>query len=515
MSVRGSSASVPTTEPTRYALAVAAGVTALSAVLRAIAMRGEAQVSSDSFYYLRTALYLENHWPQRLGSNWPYGYPFLISLLSRSGLHVYYAARTISWISLFALTFMFVRDLAANGVPRGRVFGFALCLATLPRVFRLSGAVLSDVTFAALVFCLLVALQRLPRPGWLMIAMLANVALLCVRYIGVAFVALPVVWLVLSWKTLSARMRFGASLGIAAMAAVNAALLWTNVRATGHLSAVDRGSDGTVLGHVSNYGWSIPGMLLSEPKAIADRLPSWLAFGIGLALALGLLALCGHALRRSSSARTRWYGFAVVYYSAALIAARSLGSFNDLNSGRFLFPVLLPLFALLAELSYPRWLGRAACAAAVVIALATAAREPSAQTHGRVGAAAELLEPRTGPSSVIQVSGYATSLAATIQGDLRMYRPGDPLPTDADYVVIASQSVDREGSRYEYDPRWHDVEQALIAQGWAFVLQDDHVHVLQPPVPRSGVRAPASSERRSGSAARPSEMSRTPGALME
>jgi len=468
-----------------WLLVVVVGLaTAMVITLATIATRGQRILGHDSFYYLENAKAFSKALPDHLGGCFPAGYPFLASLGIRAGMSPW-----VSLVGISLLSFALCACCVVTLVHRRNSFLWAaivLALASIPAVYRYSLGVMSEMLFSSLVLMVGLFMARPDKRGSIILSVIFAIAAFCVRYAGGFLLAVLFAWVLVQrgdgltrWSGLAPVL----SLLIGAVVVVG--LVYSNVAKTGYISGCPRGGGmsglGSVFEHASNLGVSPIGLFSDGAVRLMVGVKS-LKTAIGLGF-LGLVVLtCTISYLRKSSNYSRPLALVIVGYLVSLIVYRSVAHFDNLSSGRFFIPVVFPLTIVIFELVALRWRKLMGFGTLLVITVGIyqAARGVSAETYGDVRSAVDILKRTTSQADTVLVNGAAASLAAYLDATviLSLHPPTDLRETH--FVAVAARSLDRQGSRRQFEPTWLKIiEEELSRQRVRLLYRDDKAILLQ------------------------------------
>lgn len=379
-------------------------------------------LGNDSFGYLELTKQFRLLWPNHLGDWWPFGFPLLGAFVSRLGLSAYASlfAVNASAFALIAATFCWAASRAGlANVPTVAVVAAGLCAPICP---VLTSTILSEPTFALLLFILALCLANFPSRVCIIGSVIAALAAFTVRYVGVFAVAIIGVFALLEYKELARSRRraffsFAYVLGCAAIAL----LCYSNYRHHGHVSGpqpVGGESITTLPQHLARFGWSPVSAFSSQTIANTTAAASHNAmFIIGMFVSVALVAFLVTEWKRASDASARLIRPMIaiaIGYCGTVVVLRSIAPFDDLASARTFLPAMFPvLFLILNRLSRTR--PRILICTSVGLLITDgvlAVRGMSSEVAPDVRAARLALASVVSPADTVAVNGRARSVAA-------------------------------------------------------------------------------------------------------
>lgn len=438
-------------------------------LLALLAQRGGVRLSFDSYYYVEHAKEFRHHWPASFGDSWPYGWPLVGAAGGLVGAGAYPTLLVAALVSVGVLLHVCRRLLPGTlGVGGG-----LLVLGAGAGSFSLTVlcvGVFSEVPFAAVLLTLTLCLSRWPQPGAILGSAGLAVLALTLRYAGGLALVLWAGWLVWEWRSLRSAGRLPLALASGLTAALVAAglLLW-NRAVTGSFSGdSQRGSVDPAAwpGIASDLGWALPtacgGHFLRDLLgfATAARLPLGLGL-LALPLLLGLAACVGGKSREG-----RAVGVLIVIYLAGLVALRCLSQFDDLHSGRMIFPVFFPLLIAGAWLPRGRPWFLGGCGLLILLNTALCVRGASLEIGAGVRPAVPLVSSTRWPAAIM-VSDEALTLSAHVAAPVRRLDPAQLAAAGESvrFVVLAAAPADRQGRPGTMNPAWEALTERLLADG--------------------------------------------------
>lgn len=442
--------------------AAALGVTAALAWL---GCRGIPRTGFDQHYYLECVKSFRIHLPTSFGSGWPYGYPVLGSVVSRTGLSAYHSLLVVTACGLFAVYWLLWPILSrALGGPRA--FAALCCLAATAILHIEFSGVRSEIAFSAFFLAAVRALAGWPDSRSVALAVFAAVISFSLRYAGAITLVILACWLVCRWGAFrSTRGRLGALVAVLSAFAVCALLLLWNRMASGHFAGVERGFghgfDDLAL-NICDFGWGV----VTALTTIGVRKP-FLAYGalywlVGWSVFLGLLGFASWRWLRPSSCWSRPLALGLIAYGAGMVALRCYDGFDHLYSARFFLPALPLFFALICETAsaWPRTGMIAIVAAFAVPGIAICSRgiSPALAPNFSEGVAA--IGQRLRPDDEVGVNLPGFYLSAWF--DCPVGEVDSPSAPDVfqryRFVVLVAKAQDRSASRYVWST---DIQELL------------------------------------------------------
>ena len=460
---------------TAVAFAVGVGLTAL-------ATRAGRQLTFDGYHYIEFAKQFAAEWPDRFGNHWPFGWPLAGGLVIRLGVPAFYAMVGLSIFSLAGLLSCVARSLSAHPARLPVLVALASAAIIAPQI----ASSLTELPFAAALAGLALSLAHWPDRRALWSAAAFAVLALCIRYAGLAGLAMSGTHLVLESRRLRDSQRLREAIAALASAGlVSAGLLGLNVLRSGHASGADRGHPpglGAFPLECISFGWSAPSALVAG--GLRDRIgaesPAGLLIG-GLCF-LAIAGLCAWSWLRPVSRFSRPCAIVALGYSTGMAVLHCIGDFDSLYVARTFLPALAPLAVLSAERWEARpavlWLG---CAVIIAAGVLAAVRGISREIAGDVRRAVPALADRVGPQDRIAINIHAMTISAYFpQRTERFEAQYWQSTSQPRFIVVASESTGRDGGGNNVTADWVALAEKLTSDGrYHYLVREPRLIALE------------------------------------
>jgi hypothetical protein len=223
------------------------------------------------------------------------------------------------------------------------------------------------------------------------------------------------------------------------IAIITAGLLWTNVRAFGHITGpqpVGKSSITTWPLHFADLGLAFPGAFSSSNlvQTIQRSYPGAMLV-LGLTLMSAACVLIAVSFLRPFSAYSRAMALVAGGYIVTIVTMRATTPFPELSYPRYLFPALFPLtFLLVSRPAVARSrLVMIGGALSVIASVALAARGIAADQQADIAAARAFLATALRPGDTVTVNLPSRGLAAYFNN--RFAYVGDAEGNDGAWTV--------------------------------------------------------------------------------
>jgi hypothetical protein len=460
--------------------------TFIAVALNAAATRGERVVNWDAFQYISLARVLSGHFPNHLGGHYPWGFPLLAGPLIAAHVQPYFALVSISIVAYGILLFVISRALGEHAQTR-TLRMFVPALGLIPIVFVFASDAMSESLFTLLVFCAAWLLTKWSQPRTIYLTALVIVLAFSVRYAGAFLVPGVVAWVVRDRFTVRSIPLRHALAGIAITGAAIAALLLSNLHATGFVSGGPMTpGDHTLtafMHHLADFGFGAIGMVPGRVSVLLFYADPRIEFATGLLCAVVLIGIAIEGLRARRNALTNACSLLFLSYLATILFLQSATTFAD--PGRYFIPAIPLLFVVVLDLLSNRALIVTAITGLLfVIAVHTGARAPESGVSKDLSATSAFLQSGLGPTTRVLINFDALSLSSRLNGTIWVgfhdYDPKlgyvfaiDPsrfLPHRNDYLVICAHQA----GHPSIEPYWMKYLTAAIRNGQTKVVYANH-----------------------------------------
>lgn len=381
--------------------------------------RGVRVLGQDSFAYVDMVKAFARDFPDRFGDWWPYGYPVSALPLYWLGLSAFTALLLITFASFVFMLTVTGRCLPPDGNLAWRRRAIIIAVALSPVSAQLMVFDLADPFFAAALVGLAAALAHWPERWAVVAAPILALAAFGIRYAGVFTFGLIGLFAWLRWRELRAS---GVVIILAAssivIAAITAGLLWTNVRAFGHITGPQPMGESSIWSwpvHLADLGLALPAAFgsthLVQSLQHSYRVPAMIA---GLAIMGAIAMLIVSALLRPATRYTTAFAWVAGGYLVTIVTLRAVTPFPELSYPRYLFPAMFPLAILVVSHSgvARSRLVAAAAMASIVVSAGLAARGIAPDQRTDLASVRTFLSAELRPDDVITVNLPGRHLAA-------------------------------------------------------------------------------------------------------
>ena len=422
--------------------------------------RGARVLGQDSFAYVDMVKVFAYDFPDRFGDWWPYGYPLAAVPLYWAGVSPFIALLAIS-----AASFLFLFSLTSRCLPAESRYGrgtiaVTAAIALSPVCAQLIVFDLSDPFFAASLLAFAACLAHWPRRWAVAAAPALALAAFSIRYAGVFTYGLVGVCALLEWQRLREHRRLPLLAGSSLIVGiVTAALLWSNVRASGHITGPQPIGDSSIWTwpmHFADLGLSLPAAFTSTHfiQAVQHSHPTVMLV-LGLAIMTAAMLLVVASFLSPLSPYSRAIALVAGGYIVTIVTMRATTPFPALSYPRYLVPALFPLaFLFVSRPAVARSrLITAAGVVSVAVSMALAARGIAPEQRPDMTAAQQFLAGALQPSDIVTVNLAARSLAAYFDnrfdyvgdadGDSRAWTvsPTNWRPTRTTFTVVGARGT--------------------------------------------------------------------------